>query len=80
MIEKSVEIPIGDCELSVTCGSDGVWLHFGNYTMIHVANHFGKGTGAIPGNIRRWCADREEAAAVIKEQYDRDNSQFGVGA
>ena len=75
-MDKATELPIQDCDLTVTVGTDGVWLHFGAYSAIHVSNTLGGRQGVIGGNISRWCIEREEQAKQIRA----DNGQFGVGA
>ena len=77
-MERSTEIPLDDCNLSISCGRDGTWLHFdaasGKSAAINVdlMDH-GHIIGAA---LRDWCADRQKQA----EQIRADNGQFGVGA
>jgi hypothetical protein len=62
---NSIELPIQDCDLKVMVGTDGVWLHFGNYTMIHVHNKLGGSHGIIESHIDKWCVDRQNQARAI---------------
>lgn len=75
-MDRATELPIKDCDLAVTVGSDGVWLHFGAYAAIHVANTLCERQGVFYANIAKWCVSREEQAKQIRA----DNGQFGVGA
>lgn len=62
---KSIELPIQECDLRVTVGRDGVWLHFGKYTCIHVHNKFHETGHIIAGQIGIWCKEREEQAQLL---------------
>lgn len=64
-METSIEIPIKDCDLKVSVGRDGVWLHFGDNAMIHVHNVLGSGRGIIESNIDKWCLERQKQAEAI---------------
>jgi hypothetical protein len=48
----------------VTVGRDGVWLHFGKYSVIHVQNVLGSkiGSNIICDQISNWVMDREDQA------------------
>lgn len=80
MMEKAIEIPLGDCGLSITSGRDGCWLHFstldGKHTSINVEDMVNNYRGIIGRSLLYWCAERHTQAAKIRE----DNGQFGVGA
>jgi hypothetical protein len=62
MTDKALELPIQDCDIKVTVGRDGVWLHLGPYAMFHVANTLGQDGHIIGGNVRKWVLAREEQA------------------
>lgn len=59
MTNTSIKLPIGDCDLEVRVGHDGVWLHFGHDVAIHVHNVLGQRHGIIDRNINAWCAARQ---------------------
>ena len=61
-MDKAIELPITECDLKVQVGTDGVWLHFGQYAAIHVHNTLGQTGVVIGGNINKWCLAREEQA------------------
>jgi hypothetical protein len=78
---NAIELPIAECEISVSCGRDGTWLHFrastGKSAAINVDALVKDGNyGIIKRAITDWCADRQSDAKKIAE----DNGQFGVGA
>jgi hypothetical protein len=77
---QAIELPLEDCAIRVTVGSDGTWIHLesrsGKSCSFHVANALGVGPGIIAWAAREWCCDREDDA----EQINKDNGQFGVGA
>ena len=75
-MDKSIDLPITDCDITITVGRDGVWLHFGQYTTIHVHNTLGQDGSIISKNINKWCIERQAQAQQIRD----DNGQFGVGA
>jgi hypothetical protein len=58
-MQTNIKLPIEDCDLEVRVGTDGVWLHFGKHTMIHVHNVLGGGHGIIQKQIDQWCIDRQ---------------------
>ena len=81
VIDQATDIPLPECELRVTCGRDGVWLHLLASSGKAAALHFNSisaagGTGVIAAAIRDWCTDRQKQT----EQIRADNGQFGVGA
>lgn len=65
---KPVNLPIDRCELSVSVGDEGVWLHFGKYATIHVHNVLGKGDGIIQRRINEWCIKRQAEAITERER------------
>lgn len=71
---SNVELPIADCDLKVTVGADGVWLHFGRYAAIQVHNVLGQGYGVIPDKVNEWCIARQKQATLKIER-----SQGGPG-
>lgn len=64
--ERSVELPIQDCDIKITVGRDGVWLHLGKYTGFHVANSLGQGSSIISSQLSKWIVERQEQAKGIK--------------
>ena len=80
-MERATDIPIYDCGMRITCGRDGVWLHFssesGVSASLNVLNMASLENGGVIGRgLLNWCEDRQKQA----EQIRADNSQFGVGA
>jgi hypothetical protein len=65
--DKAVEIPPNDCGLKITCGRDGVWLHFsssaGKLATIHVESL--TRDGLVGEALLAWCEDRRKQAARI---------------
>lgn len=79
--ERSTNLQIEDCNIWVSCGRDGTWLHFeavnAPSVAINVENLGETHSGSIiKSGLRGWCADRQKEA----EQIRADNGQFGVGA
>lgn len=64
-MNKSVELPIENCDLKVKVGTDGVWLHFGEYVCVHVANSLGGGTTVINSQLRKWILARQDQAKEL---------------
>lgn len=64
--QTSIEVPPDLSRFRVTCGSDGVWLHFsasdGTYASFHVATALGGRGGVIGRAVNQWCVDREAQA------------------
>lgn len=73
-MDKATELPIQDCDLTVSVGRDGVWLHFGAYSAIHVSNTLCERPGVIGKNIAEWCVAREEQAKQIRADRERARS------
>lgn len=79
--QHSTNLQIEDCNIWISCGRDGTWLHFEPTNALSVAinienlaeNHNGS---IIKRGLRGWCDDRQKDA----EQIRADNGQFGVGA
>lgn len=61
-MDKSVELPIQSCDVRVTVGRDGVWLHLGEHTMFHVASTLGNTGGVIGSNVNKWVIARQQQA------------------
>lgn len=66
-MDKSIELPIQECDIKITVGRDGVWLHIGEYSMHHVMNTLGGDGHVIGGNVAKWCLARQEQAKKIAE-------------
>lgn len=79
-MDKSIELPIGDCALTIRVERDGTWLNFrsssGVYTSICIEAFAGGHGTVIKKGLLSWCDDRRERAQQIRD----DNGQFGVGA
>jgi hypothetical protein len=79
-VEQSTNLEIQDCNIRVSCGRDGTWLHFeasnAPSVAINIENlaerHNG---GVIKNGLLGWCEDRQRDAQKVNE----DNGQFGVG-
>lgn len=79
--QRSTNLSIADCNVWISCGRDGTWLHFEASNAPSVAinienlaeNHHGS---IIRRGLRGWCDDRQKDAGQIRA----DHGQFGVGA
>lgn len=58
------------CKLRVTCGADGIWLHFESDSGLHASLHVGsiadKATNLTKCALNDWHNDRVKQAQVMR--------------